>query len=50
MEKKKAPKPRRSWKINPKTRVKPSDKTYERPAEKKKTKKNLADQIHWFGE
>lgn len=33
------PKVRRSWGINPKTRVKPSLKEYDRAAEKKKEKK-----------
>ena len=43
------PKPRRSWKINPKTRVKPSNKTYSRPGEKKK-EKTWVDEINWFGD
>lgn len=44
-KKKPLPKPRHVWGINPKTRVKPSDKGYRRPAEKKK----LSDDIGLAG-
>ena len=49
-KKKKAPlpKPRHGWAINPKTRVKPSEKTYKRSEEKKK-EKSWTDEISWFG-
>ena len=43
------PKVRRRWTINPKSRVKLSDKAYHRPSEKKKVK-NWQDEIRWFGE
>jgi len=43
------PKPRGVWEINPKTRVKPSGKVYQRSKEKKK-KETWIDQISWFGE
>ncbi len=49
MKKKKSPKPRHVWAINPKTRVKPSAKKYKRSEEKKK-KKSWASGLHWFGE
>ena len=41
------PKPRHVWKINPKTRVKASDKSYKRSGEKKKEKSWL-DELEWF--
>ena len=43
------PKPRHVWGIHPKTRVKPSEKTYRRPREKKKAQ-SWIDKIDWFGE
>ncbi len=43
------PKPRNVWEINPKTRVKPSEKVYKRQAEKKKAK-SWIENICWFGE
>ena len=48
MKKKKPvpPKIRRTWPINPKTRVKPSEKLYDRAKEKKKAK---SKPINWFG-
>jgi len=46
---KKKPKPRRVWRINPKTRVTPSKKIYHRPKGKKKLG-DLANPIDWFGE
>ena len=51
MKKKKAPlpKPRHVWRINPKTRVKPSAKSYKRSDEKKKEKSWL-DELSWFGD
>jgi hypothetical protein len=36
-----AVKARRSWAINPKTRVKESDRVYRRPLEKRRTKKAI---------
>ncbi len=48
-KKKSLPKPRHVWKINPKTRVKPSKKNYRRSKEKRK-KKSWIDDIYWFGE
>jgi len=51
MSKKKKPSPpklRHVWEINPKTRVKASDKAYKRSEEKKK-KKTWVDEIDWFG-
>ena len=48
-KKPKLPKPRGVWEINPKTRVKPSEKIYKRSEEKKK-KKTWVDKISWFGD
>ena len=48
-KKKALPKPRHVWGINPKTRVKPSDKSYKRSEEKKK-KKSWLDDLYWFGD
>ena len=42
------PKARHVWEINPKTRVKPSEKSYKRSPGKKK--KDWVDQLDWFGE
>ncbi|MBN1689119.1 MAG: hypothetical protein JW893_08470 [Candidatus Omnitrophica bacterium] len=44
--KSKTPKPRHTWAINPKSRVKPSGKAYQREKGKKKT---WVDEIDWFG-
>lgn len=44
-----SPQPRHVWGSNPKTRVKPSEKAYHRPREKKKAK-SWVDKIGWFGE
>jgi len=41
------PKIRHTWQIQPTTRVKPSEKIYRRPQQKKK---NWTDDIGWFGE
>ena len=43
------PKPRHGWAINPKTRVKPSEKVYKRSESKKKAR-TWIDDVHWFGE
>ncbi len=43
------PKVRHTWKIKPQTRVKPSEKIYTRPKEKKKLK-SWVDDVSWFGE
>ena len=43
------PKPRHTWKINPETRVKPSEKIYHRPDEKKKQPTWL-NELDWFGD
>jgi hypothetical protein len=40
----KMPKPRHTWAINPKTRVKPSKKSYRRKA-LKKTEKDWVDEL-----
>lgn len=45
----KKPKPRHTWKINPKTRVEKSKKTYSRSEERKQVLKALK-RIDWFGE
>ena len=42
------PKPRHTWKIKPHTRVKPSEKIYHRPAEKKRP--GWVDPVDWFGD
>ena len=47
-KKKKLPKPRHVWSINPKTRVKPSEKSYNR--KKKAKEKNWLDELDWFGD
>lgn len=39
----KTPKPRHGWAINPKTRIKPSEKTYRRKTAK-------TDEKHWVDE
>lgn len=44
---KKPPKPRHTWEINPKTRVKKSAKQYKRSRDKKK-KQSWLDDIGWF--
>ena len=52
-KKKKAPLPkaRHVWEINPKERVKPSEKVYKRSKEKQKGKKKTwVDDVSWFGE
>jgi hypothetical protein len=43
------PKVRRTWRIRPATRVKPSAKIYRRPAERKKTP-SWVDEVSWFGD
>ena len=43
------PKVRHTWKISPKTRVKPSNKIYRRANDKKK-KRSWVDDVSWFGE
>ena len=45
---KKKPKPRGVWKINPKTRVEKSKKTYSRAGERKKARE-IVKRIDWFG-
>ncbi len=49
-KKRKAPRPqvRHTWKINPKTRVKPSKKIYRRS--RRKGPPTWVDQVDWFGE
>ena len=42
-KKKKMPVPRGVWKINPKTRVKPTEKAYHRPKSKQEIKKELEE-------
>jgi len=49
MKKKAKPKARGVWKINPKTRVKPSKKKYSRKEEQKKARKVLRN-LDWFGD
>lgn len=44
-----SPKPRGVWRINPKTRVEKSKKTYSRSEERKKTRR-VTDKLDWFGE
>lgn len=43
------PKPRHVWKIKPQTRVKPSEKVYHRPSEKKK-RPTWIDSVDWYGD
>ena len=43
------PKPRGVWKINPKTRVKPSEKVYDRARARRK-EPTWVDDVSWFGE
>ena len=43
------PKPRHVWKIKPHTQVKPSEKIYHRPAEKKK-QPSWVNALDWFGD
>ena len=43
------PKPRHVWKVNPKTRIKKSKKTYSR-AEARKQVRKIVKKIDWFGE
>ena len=45
----KKPKPRKVWAINPKTRVKKSEKAYSRTEARKQARKILK-RIDWFGE
>ncbi len=46
----KPPKARNVWAINPKTRVKESDKAYSRPRERGAARRSLQSPIDWFGE
>lgn len=41
------PKPRKVWAINPKSRVKPSDKIYKRQKAKKKEKNWVEELLDW---
>lgn len=43
------PQPRHVWKINPRTRIKPSAKIYDRP-KKKKQKETWIDHVDWYGD
>ncbi len=43
------PKPRHVWQIKPETRVKPSEKIYRRPKQKRK-KPRWVDDVDWYGE
>ena len=43
------PQPRHTWGINPKTRVKPSAKIYDRK-KGKKTKPSWIDSVDWYGD
>ena len=45
-KKKALPKPRHVWEINPKSRVKDSDKKYNRTRQRKK--KSWTDELDWF--
>ncbi|MBI4368083.1 MAG: hypothetical protein HY588_01675 [Candidatus Omnitrophica bacterium] len=46
MKKKAKPKPRHTWRINPKTRIKENKKNYDRKRERKK----ILKQLDWFGD
>ena len=45
-----APKPRHTWKINPKTRVKEGEDAYERAKQKLSDKREIDGLIDFFGE
>ncbi|GEM_PF-4465452 len=47
--KKTKPKPRKVWKINPKSRVKKSEKKYSRPKGKNLLRR-ITDKFDWFGD
>lgn len=45
-----SPKARRVWSINPRPRVKESEKVYRRARQRGAARRDIRSQIDWFGE